>query len=270
MSNNEKHENNLKLSLNDREELIASEVQKKNLTEELESFPPINKGDVNVSGVYEFDMGDYIEVKVFIRNGLDRPINFETVPFMLTNSKDELLAYQVFDLKELGIIPPRSARPYKLNFDKKNLKVDKISPDDWKIGFDTRLQAKSYADIEFEGIPDGMSEENRFVLDTFLKGLPRIERGQISFSKFNLALTPEGEFDISIVIRNGADKGINIERIPVKLKDDNDNTVFAAEFTLKDFTISSNKARLVNLKAQSNITSTGTVDLNGCKLLFEK
>jgi SLAP domain-containing protein len=155
-----------------------------------------------------------------------------------------------------------------IDFYRKNGKV--IVLDDWKIGFDTRLQAKSYADIEFEGIPDGISEENRFVLDTFLKGLPRIERGQISFSKFNLALTPEGEFDISIVIRNGADKGINIERIPVKLKDDNDNTVFAAEFQLKDLTVSSNKARLVNLKALSNLTSTGTVDLNGCKLLFEK
>lgn len=270
MSNNEKHENNLKLSLNDREELIASEVQKKNLTEELESFPPVNKGDVNVSGVYEFDMGDCIEVKVFIRNGLDKPIKFEEVPFILTSLKDELLAYQVFDLKELGTIPPRSARPYKLNFDKKNLKVDKISPDDWKIGFDNRIQAKLYADIEFEGIPDGMSEENRFVLDTFLKSLPRLERGQISFSKFNLALTPEGEFNISIVIRNGVDKELSIEKLPVKLKDANDNTVFAAEFQFKDFTVSANKARLVTLKAQSNITSTGTIDLNSCKLLFEK
>lgn len=270
MPNNDKHENDLKLSLSEREELTASEVQKKSLTEELESFPPVNDGDVNVAGIYEFDMGDYIEVKVFIRNGLNDPINFETVPFILTNSKDELLAYQVFNLKDLGTIPPKSARPYKLNFDKKNLKVDKISPDDWKIGFDTNLQAKTYADIEFEGIPEGMSEENKFVLDTFLRTLPRIERGQVSFSKFNLALTAEGEFDISIVIRNGVNKDVSIDKMPVKLKDQEGNIVFAAEFQFKDFKVSANKARLINLKAQSNITSNGTIDLNGCTLLFEK
>lgn len=270
MPNIEKHGNNLKLSLNEREELIASDVQKKSLMEELESFPPVDEGDVNVAGIYTFDMGDYIEAKVFIRNGMNNPINFETVPFIITNSKDEVLAYQIFNLKELGTIPPKSARPYKLNFDKKNLKVDKIPADDWKIGFDSRIKAVNYADIEFEGLPESMSEENKYVLNSFLNNLPRVEKGQISFSKFNLALTPEGEFDITIVIRNGMNEDINIEKIPVKLKDENDNTVFAAEFSIQDLIVKSCKAKLINLKAQSNLTSTGTVDLNSCKLLFEK
>ena len=111
------------LSLLDEEENVVSDVQKEIYMDEIRDLPPIKKGELNVSGVYAYDLGDKVEVKVYIRNGLSTNLNLQKIPFLIVNSKGETLASQTFNLASLGKLPPRSARPVKLYFEKKNLKV---------------------------------------------------------------------------------------------------------------------------------------------------
>lgn len=259
----------LDLSLDDHEEGRVSDFQKEILKEEMEAFSPINDGEVNVSGVYAYDMGNYIEVKVFIRNGLNRTINMDKVPFMIINAKNEVLAYQIFDMKSLGNIPPHSARPWKLNFDKKNLKVDKIPMDDWKIAFDDKLKAVSYADIDYENIPENLDVDSKFTLDKFLKELPRIEKGQVSFSKFSMGMKADGEFLVTLVVRNATDKVVNLNELPVTITDTKGNVVLAANFTVSDFNVNPSKAQILNLSYKTETNLGEDLDLSDWNIEYK-
>ena len=45
------------------------------------------------------------KLKAYLANGLSKNINFEDVPIYIINSKNEKLAYQIFDLSGEGDIP---------------------------------------------------------------------------------------------------------------------------------------------------------------------
>ncbi len=60
-----------------------SKVQKEILEEELDELVPIKEGQVNVAGVYAYDLGDKYEVKAYLRNGMKNEINFEKIPFKI-------------------------------------------------------------------------------------------------------------------------------------------------------------------------------------------
>lgn len=256
------------LSLKDDEAQRVSEVQKKALTEELESFPPVKEGNVNVCGVYAFDMGELIEVKVFIRNGMNKALTLGEVPFMILDKDGEVIAYQVFNLRQLGSIPPYCARPWKLNFEKKNVLVSSIPQEGWKIGFDNRVNTMEYVNIEFEKLPEYISEDNKVILKDFLSKLPKMEPGEVSASRFSMGIDEEGEILISLIVRNARNNPVELGKLPVTAKDANGNTAFTAEFDLNKLVIGANKAQLVNLIYKTSITMKEDVDLSGWSLTF--
>lgn len=260
----------IKLSLKPESEVVMSDVQKDYLQDEMaETIPEIEKGQVNVSGVYAYKDGDQWEVKFFITNGLNQELNFERVPFKIINSTGEEIAYQVFSLKEMGNIPPYSARPGKVYFNKGNVFVDEIHHDDWKLVFDANIKAVTYAEgIEFEKFPEEMTDKDKNAFNEFLRNIPKIEKGQFSANVFTMFQYKDGDILITLVFRNGADKEVGIEKLPLTLKDENGEIVFSASYTLEDFKVSPEKARILSVVVKKDILLKEEVDLTKSKLLF--
>ncbi|MFL0194304.1 SLAP domain-containing protein [Clostridium sp. WILCCON 0269] len=257
----------LELSLSEAEKSMISDLKRETLLDELNSFPPINKGEIDIVGSYTFDMGDYLEVQVFLRNGMERNVDFDKVPFVILNSKNEILAAQIFNMQDIGVLPPHTARPYKLNFDKANVHVDKISSDDWHIVFDN-VETVEYENFKYGELPDTLSEKTSQVLNDFLKSLPKIEKGRYDLSKFNIGINENGELIASIVIRNGFDKPLGIEKLPVTIKNEEGNRVFSAIFDVHDFKVNPGEAKFFNLKCETEIRFNQKMDLSNWELIF--
>ena len=117
----------IELHLNEYDTGVMSDFQKDFLREELAELPNLEDGQVSITGIYTFGMGEKLEVSVYLRNGLSKQINFDKVPLVIINNNGDVLAKQVIDMGDFGILPPFSARPYKVYFDKANLLVDTIS-----------------------------------------------------------------------------------------------------------------------------------------------
>lgn len=166
----------IKLSLLEKDQEVMSKVQREILEEELDELVPIKEGQVNVAGIYAYDLGDKYEVKAYLRNGMKNEINFEKIPFKIINSKGELLASQVFDLKLMGNIPSYCARPWTLYFDKENVFVNKIPVNDWKLVFDNSLKALRNLTVDIENLPEGIDAESK-------KSLYRLFRRTSSFKR---------------------------------------------------------------------------------------
>lgn len=257
------------LSLLQRNEDIISDVQKEILEEEISELHSIKENDINISTVYIFDNGEELESKVYFRNGLNRDVNFEFVPLILLNSKEEEIASNTFDLREMGNIPPGGARPWKIYFDKKLVKMEKFENEHCKIVFDHKLKAVNYADIEYEQIPQ-MFEGYRSVFEKFLYELPRIEKGQLSISTFDLVLSEDGKIIITLVIRNSTGKDIQLNEIPITIKDENDTIVTSNKFLLDNFMVKTMKAKICNLVIETDMKVENGVSMKDkWKVIFQ-
>lgn len=265
----EKNAIDVKLSLKPEMEVVMSEVQKEYLEEEMsEAIPQIERGQVNVSGVYAYKDGDQWEVKFYIVNGLNQELNFERVPFKILTSSGEEIAYQVFNLKDMGNIPPCSARPGKVYFNKGNVFVDEIKHDDWKLVFDANIRAVTYADIEVENFPEDMTEKDKNAFNEFLRNIPKVEKGQFAINVFTMLQYKSGDILLTLVFRNGADKEVGLEKLPLTLKDENEDIVFSASYTLEDFKVSPQKAKILSVIVKKDILLKEEVDLAKAKLSY--
>lgn len=265
----EKKAIDVKLSLTPEMEVVMSEVQKEYLEEEMsESIPQIERGQINVSGVYAYKDGDKLEVKFYIVNGLDQELNFEKVPFKIITSSGEEIAYQVFNLKDMGNIPPCSARPGKVYFNQGNVFTDEIKHDDWKLVFDENIKALTYADIEVENFPEDMTEKDKNAFNEFLRNIPKVEKGQFEINVFTMLQYKNGDILLTLVFRNGVDKEVSIEKLPLTLKDENEETIFSAAYSLEDFKVSPEKAKILSVIVKKDILLKEEVDLAKAKLSY--
>lgn len=273
VANNEdniKKEVKAELSLQENQANIVSDTQKEMLKEEMEELPPLLENQVNVSGVYVFEEDDKVEVKIYIRNGYKKTIALKEVAFVLANSKNEILAYQMFDLTEMGEIPPLAARPWKLYFDKENLTVDKIPTDDWKIAFDTNLSIGEIAKInEYQNLPRHISDVEKEIMYSYLNGLSDVKYGEVSVSTFNITMEKSGQILITLVFRNGSNSNVEFDKLPIKVLTPDNKILAQGVFKVDDLLVQPFKAMIYNLAFSTSFTLEDNMDLNECRILFE-
>ncbi|WPC42262.1 SLAP domain-containing protein [Clostridium sp. JS66] len=256
------------LSLLENDDNVMSDVQKDILEDEIKELPPIKEGQLNISGIYAYDLGEKLEVKAYIRNGYSKEISLDNIPLVIYNSKNEMLAYQVFNLNSLGAIPSKGARPVKVYFEKKNVYVESIPVDDWSIGFDTKVETAKRVKIDYEKLPRNIEVEDKLVFDNFLRGLPDVNEGEFIISTFSVGIQKDGTIIVTVVMRNGNDKAIGLKEIPISLKDANGNVVKSNLFKLENFEVGAFKARIFNFAFPTNFKLEKDVALDDWKVEF--
>ena len=265
---NDNEAEEVQFSLHSNEGGRLSELHKDYMQKEIDELPPIKKGEINITGIYIYDEEDKFEVKVYIRNGYMCSVNFDQIPLMIVDKKGEVLARQVFDLKDLGNIPPNAAIPWKLYFDKSNVNVESFGQDDWQIVFDQQLKVIRNINTVFEGIPDTLDENSRNQLEEYLNSLPILREGDLNISTFFVGLNESGGILIVFVIRNGVNQDVTLNQIPVSVKD-NDGKLVAGGIFDTNLTVGSHKAKVCNLEFAPENVSKGDVNLNDLHVYFE-
>lgn len=265
----EKKAINIKLHLNEYDKAVMSDFQKELLNNELAQFPPLENGQVSINGIYTFDMGDKIEVGVYLRNGLSKQINFDSVPLVITNKNGEVLAKQLMDMKDFGLLPPFSARPYKVYFNKVNVFVDTIVMDDWKIQFEKSISAINTVQVELEDMPENMDSDSKNNITKFLNKLPLIKGGDFDIQVFETEKCMDNSISIVVLIRNGCDKIINLEKLPIMVEDLHGELVAKGIFDTKNVTVNPHKVRIYEFILTEEYIVNKDYDINNCRVSFK-
>lgn len=259
---------NIKLHLNEYDKGTMSDFQKEFLNEELVKLPPLEEGQVSINGIYTFDMVDKVEVSVYLRNGLAKQINFDKVPLVIVNKKGDILAKQLMDMKEFGLLPPFSARPYKVYFDKVNVFVKTIPMDDWTIQFEESLTAINTVKVEFEDMPENMDRDLKSTFIKFLDKLPLIKAGDVNIEVFETTKCEDNSISVVFIVRNGCDKIIKLERLPVVIKDEQGEVVASGIFNIES--ANPHKAKIHELIIKEEYIIKKDYDINNCKVYFKE
>lgn len=260
---------NIELHLNEYDRGVMSDFQKEFLREELAELPPLGDEQVSIDGIYTFDVGDKIEVSVYLRNGMSSQINFHEVPLEIVSKNGDLLAKQTMDMKDFGMLPPFSARPYKVYFDKSNVFVDTILNDDFRIQFEESLSTINTIKLEFEELPEGIDHELKSSLVKFLDKLPLIKAGNVSIEIFKTLKCMDNSISIVFLICNGYDKTIKLEKFPIVVKDEQGKLVASGIFNIENVIVNPHKARVYDFTITEDHIVNKDFDIECCTVHFK-
>lgn len=260
---------NTKISFHPEMEGIVSDFQRDCIEEEINSLPPIKDKEVEVDTDFIFDLGDKYEASIFIRNGLIKPLNLENIPLIVVNQNQEILGTKMFNLREMGEIPARSVRPWKIYFQKEELNVGENDITDLKIIFDPRLKAEKTLKVEFENLPKGIQGEHKRKYDKILEELPLLRHGQVSMSAYDVYKTEDGKVSAEVVIRNARNRGVKVQKVPMSIFDAKNNLVASGIFYLKDVSISPYRAKVYSFSFSQEELLRKKIDLSSWNVDFK-
>ena len=200
------------------------------LANELEPLKPNQLSLSSISIEEELRTGKW-QVRAFFRSSLPQPIELGEIELFIMDKNDELVASKKFDFKALGTIPAESARPWVFEFEKSTLKTDEIPEEGWKIAFNLISLRGHQLDLDEtweKQLPEAQKEE----LAKIVKTLPKLGETEVNFTGLQANLAENGNFNVSIFIRNGHNKAINLEQLPLEIIDANGKQIAKGSFKM--------------------------------------
>ncbi|KYD09148.1 hypothetical protein B5V88_02670 [Heyndrickxia sporothermodurans] len=98
---------------------------------------PMKQNKISLSGIeINEDEDGGIIVTAFVRSSLKKAVTLESLPIILIGPEGERLASKVFDLSELGEIPPRTSRPWHFFFSPFDIYSSSIPKNGWRLAFE--------------------------------------------------------------------------------------------------------------------------------------
>lgn len=191
----------LDLSLRPTEEVRTSKVVRDVYKEEISGLHGIDEGIINIDTSYVVRVDEGYEAMVFIRNATEFDMELNYPCLIVANNNSQILLQQIFDGKDLGKIPPHSARPWKILFDKTYL-PESVDLKGLEVSFRKQrpfVEAGESA-VGFKSI-DGVDDEKAIDIIDYNYKLPILKDGEVNFSMYSLEII-DGFLNFNIIIRN--------------------------------------------------------------------
>lgn len=213
------------------------------LANELEPLKP-NQLSLAAIAIEEDERKKEWNVKVFFRSSLPQPIELGEIDLILLDKDDKKIAEKTFDFKELGTIPAESARPWVFTFDEGSIIDNAEVPEDgWKIAFNLISLRGHQLELD-ESWEKQLPKEQQERLAEIVKGLPKLGKTEVNFTGLQARLQDDKSLYVSIFIRNGNDKAINLEQLPIEIIDANNKQIAKGSFKLDPIlTVSPNSTK---------------------------
>jgi|SRR5699024_2008902 len=223
--------------------------------------PKLKKNQISIYGMELLRQSNKsIMITALIRSTVIKPIQFEDTTIILSDPNNEPIARKVFNLKKLGSLPPNSARPWEFIFEEKDFLTDMNEPiENWSLGFE--IKRKHHLDLE-KSWAKSIAPETKSALEKIVDEAPSLKPGEVNFMGINANLKDNGELAVTILIRNGMDKTINLEKIPLGIKDANGEEIARGSFTLNNFQVKANTSKPWSFIFPKNMVKQEEMDLS--------
>ncbi len=170
-------------------------------------------------------------VKAFFRSSLSQPIELGEIELLLLDKEGKRIGAKTFNFKELGVIPPNSARPWVFEFDKASVEAAEVPEEGWTIAFNLISLRGHQLDLD-ETWKKQLPKEQQEKLAEIIKGLPKLGKTEVNFTGLQVRLNDDQSLHASIFIRNGNDKSINLEQLPLEIIDANGKRIAKGSFKM--------------------------------------
>lgn len=205
--------------------------------------PPLKQNQLSLSGISVMPENEGVRVTAFVRNSLAKAIKLEETTLVLLGLKDETLGRKAFQLSELGEIPAKSSRPWHFLFTKKDLFTEDIPVEGWKIAFQLKPSSRKHSLELADSWQQSLASEDKTKLQEMVDNLTPPKPGEVNFLGLQSKFNAEGDFHVTMLIRNGSEKNINLEQMPLVVEDATGDVIAKGGFKLEDFQVNANTSK---------------------------
>ena len=231
------------------------------LANELQPLKP-NQLSLSAINIEEDTMSGNWNVKAFFRSSLNQAIELGQIELIILNAQGERIAAQAFDFKALGTIPAESARPWVFTFNKESIDATEIPGEGWQLAFNLISLRGHQLDLD-ESWKKSLPKEQQEALANIVKDLPQLGKTEVNFTGLQVKLQENGNMAASIFIRNGNDKAINLEQLPLEITDANGQQVAKGSFKMEPvLTVQPNSTKPWTFIFPSELVNAENADLS--------
>ncbi|WP_404427541.1 accessory Sec system S-layer assembly protein [Ureibacillus chungkukjangi] len=170
-------------------------------------------------------------VKAFVRSSLEQSIQLGEIELLLLDKNDQQIGAKSFNFAELGALPGKSARPWVFTFEKGTLSAEEVPEDGWKIAFNLVSLRGHQLDLD-ETWKTQLPQDQQEALVKIVEKLPKLGKNEVNFTGLQAKIQDDKSLVASIFIRNGNNKAINIEQLPLEIVDAEGKLVAKGAFRL--------------------------------------
>ncbi|SDM42483.1 accessory Sec system S-layer assembly protein [Psychrobacillus sp. OK028] len=234
----------------------------------LNELEPLKPNQLSLSGLEIDEEDDSWLVKAFFRSSLAKPMELGSIELLLLDASNDVIASQQFDFSELGEIPGNSARPWVFKFDKPTIDSEELPAEGWQLAFNLKSFEPHKLELH-ESWEKSLPKEQKEALEQLVKSLPSLNEDEVNITGVQLKEQPDDGLAVTVFVRNGSNKSLSFQQLPLVLSDANNEIVAQGSFKLDNFEVQSNTTKpwtfifpkeLVNKEAKD--LSKWTVKIN--------
>jgi accessory Sec system S-layer assembly protein len=222
-------------------------------------LPTLKPNQLALSGVELKQVGELWVVVAFVRNSLTKGIQLTPTSLSLLGPNGEKLGSKVFDLGELGGLPPKTSRPWQFVFNPSDLSVETLPKEGWTLAFE--LTQRHRLDLA-ESWENHLSQEDKNRLAKHVDSLEPPSVGEVNLAGITGQVNEDGNIVITLFIRNGNHFDIHLEQLPLFIEDASGDVVAKGVFKLHDFTIQANSSKPWTFIFPKEMLTKDVIDLS--------
>lgn len=228
--------------------------------EQHKHLPKMKKNQLSIFGIdLTKDSKNQMIVKSFIRSSIEKPVHLKTSPIVLLDQAGNVVARVIVDFSDLGTLPPKASRPWTFIFPRETIRLPNINKlSAWSLAFETT--AKHKLDLSDMG-EKTISEFSKAKLEKLIQQAP-LEKDEFSLMGLSAKQKKSGELTITLLIRNGTGRDLQLKQLPLKLFDAHSKLCAQGTFILEHLTIRANTSKPVTLVYPESSILTKEMDLS--------
>ncbi|KAB7706604.1 accessory Sec system S-layer assembly protein [Bacillus aerolatus] len=224
-------------------------------------LPPLKANQLSLSGIEWNEQPEGLAVTAFVRNSVGKGIQLGDIPLLLINEEKKIKAKHGFNLAELGEIPAKSSRPWTFVFPASSIEKNvELAKENWTLAFD--LTSKEHkldlADSWEESLPEVEKEKLQKIVEQL--GAPG--KNELNFTGLQAKTAEDGKFHITVLIRNGYDRNLNIEKLPLQVLDSRKEVIAEGQFNFGSLEIKANTTKPWSFIFQKELLKIEDPDLS--------
>ncbi|HZH62227.1 MAG TPA: accessory Sec system S-layer assembly protein [Metabacillus sp.] len=237
----------------------------------LNQLEPLKENQISIAGIKLEDFDELIYVTALIRNTLSKAIKFEMLDLLILDEEKKTVAKETFDMEEFGEMPPLSCRPWSFVFQKSNWQngqnQEPTSLKNWQIAFEVKKKPSEAHHLQLEpSWEENLSVERKDHLKQLVEKLPPLKLNEVNIMGLEAKMNEENNLVVTLLIRNGSLKNINIEQLPLLVEDASKEVVAKGVFSLNNLEVQANTSKPWTFVFPDQLLSNHKPDLSTWKV----
>jgi len=235
---NENNEDGIKTELSYHPDWDISVQEKYVFQYNHQKLPALQPNQIAINGINLYTYDDGFVITAFLRSSLPQTISFEVVDLVIVDGDNKPLARKSFEMDLFGELPPNTCRPWRFLFENEYKLEEEIPRNNWKVVFELKQKGVPAQELDLEDSwKEALSAEQKAKLENIVKSLKPLREGEVNFMGLEAAQAAGKGLAVTLLIRNGSNRSLTIENIPLAFEDASKEVVAQAGFQLNNLEV---------------------------------